>query len=117
MGGLLAAVRLIPEIVVALNVIVSPPEQTTPEITTLPVPFEMIPLTVPLNVPEPEPLLNCTIVLAVTFCGLPLPSCACTVTLNGSPGVPLSDNEVNANCVGDWGGGRNCSASTIGLPW
>jgi hypothetical protein len=60
---------------------------------------EMLPVSVPLNVPPPEALLNVTVVVLVGLDGLPSASSDVTVTLNAVPAVPVAGTVVNANCV------------------
>ena len=52
-------------------------------------PVVMVPVRVPLSVPEPLALLKVITVLVVTFTGLPEASCDCTVTLKAVPAVPV----------------------------
>ena len=49
----------------------------------------MVPVKVPLNEPPPVALDKVIVVPEVTFAGLPLASCDCTVTLKAVPAVPV----------------------------
>ena len=67
------------------------------------VPLVIVPLLVPLKVPEPEVTLNCTVVLLVTFCGRSPASRACTVTLKACPCVGLAGTDEKLSLVGTAG--------------
>jgi hypothetical protein len=60
----------------------------------------MVPVSVPLNVPAPDALLNVMVVSELTFAGLPPASCTCTVTVKATPAVPVGGTEVKASFVG-----------------
>jgi hypothetical protein len=62
-------------------------------VTLLPL-VEIVPVSVPLNVPPPVALLKVIVVLLVGLAGLPLPSCDCTVTLKAVPAVPLAGTVI-----------------------
>ena len=63
------------------------------------VPLAIVPVVVPLKVPEPDVTLSCTVVVLATGCGvLPL-SCACTVTLNGTPTMGLAGTDEKTSLV------------------
>ena len=53
-------------------------------------PAGIVPESVPPKVPVPIARLSVTTVSAATLTGVPLPSCACTETLNGAPAVGLT---------------------------
>jgi hypothetical protein len=92
---LVTAVRLVsPAVAVAVSVIVSAFEYTTPEIVTLLPLVVIVPVSVPLRVPPPVALLSVIVVLLVGLEGLPLASCDCTVTLNAVPAVPVVGTDV-----------------------
>ena len=53
------------------------------------VPAMMVPVVVPVSVPDPVFNDICTLVLAITFCGTLDPSCACTVMLKAVFSITL----------------------------
>jgi len=68
MSALSAVNPVIPAVALAVNVSVSVPEYNTPAIVTLFPLVGMIPVTVPLKLPLPDPLLNVTVVALVGAC-------------------------------------------------
>ena len=94
MSALAAVNPVTPAVGLAVNVSVSVPEYNTPAIVTLFPLVGMIPVTVPLKLPLPDPLLNVTVVALVGLAGFPAASCACTVTLNAVPAVPVDGTVV-----------------------
>ena len=64
------------------------------------VPLRIVPVSVPLSVPEPLALLRVIRVLVVTFAGLLKASRDCTVTLKVTPAVPVVGTTVYASLVG-----------------
>ena len=89
MSALTAVRPVIPAVAVAFKVNVSVPEYSTPEIVTLVPLVGIVPLKVPLKLPPPVVLLNVIVVSLVGLTGFPLASCACTVTSNPVPVVPV----------------------------
>ena len=64
------------------------------------VPLRIVPVSVPLSVPEPLALLRVITVLVVTFAGLLEASRDCTVTLKATPAVPVVGTTEYASLVG-----------------
>ena len=87
MPPLVTAVNDIPAVAEAVNVIVSSVSYVTPVMVTLLLPFVMVPVVGPPNVPAPEAFDNVMVVLLFTTLAAPPASCACTVTLKGAPTV------------------------------
>jgi len=78
MFPLVTAVKPVsPAVAVAVNVMVSAFEYTTPEIVSLFPLVVIVPANVPLSVPPPDALLNVMVVLLVGLEGLPFASCDC----------------------------------------
>ena len=81
---LVPAVKVIPDVRVAVSVYVPAVDNITPDITTLFVPLVMVPVVVPLILPGPEATDNVTLVLDVTLVATALELSDSTVTLNAT---------------------------------
>ena len=64
------------------------------------VPLRIVPVSVPLSIPEPLATLKIIVVLLVTSAGVLEASCDCTVTLKATPAVPVVGTTEYASLVG-----------------